>query len=114
MLNHIRLSLGNNLAQLFINEQDYMVELFRLWREMISKKLDLDIKPIHISDDKNLEDNIVRLIDTQMESLGQDGFIADLTFDNDNCNELELFLLKLTYLYEEFYKTECSHKGNSQ
>jgi hypothetical protein len=102
MLNHIRLSLGNNLAQLFINEQDYMVELFRLWREMISKKLDLDIKPIHISDDKNLEDNIVRLIDTQMESLGQDGFVADLTFDNDNNDELELFLLKLTYLYENF------------
>ena len=88
-----------------------MVELFRLWREMISKKLDLDIKPIHISDDINLEDNIVRLIDTQMESLGQDGFIADFTLDND---ELELFLLKLTYLYEEFYKIECSHKGNSQ
>jgi len=106
MLNHIRLSLGNNLAQLFINEQDYMVELFRLWREMISKKLDLDIKPIHISDDTNLEDNIVRLIDTQMESLGQDGFIADLTFDTDSDDEITLFLLKLTYLYEEFYELE--------
>jgi len=107
MLNNFKISMGKNLSQLFINEQEYGLELFKLWREMVSKNLNIDIKPIHISDDENLDDNIVQLIDMRLEYLNQDGVITELVFNNDSDDDIELFLLKLAYLYDEIYKQEC-------
>ena len=62
MLNNYRISIGKNLADLFVHDQKNTLELFKFYREEMSAYLNIEIEPIHISDDERLKDNIVLLI----------------------------------------------------
>ncbi len=101
MINNYRLSIGENLANLFLNQQEYCLERFKFYREEISAHLNYDIKPIHISDDKSLKDNIVLLINRTNENEAY-----PFEFDNDLDDELDLLLVKIMYLYKTIYEEE--------
>jgi len=105
MINNYRISIGKNLAGLFINQEKYCLEKFKWFREELSSHLNCEIKPIHISDDERLKDDVVLLINTKDENIQY-----VLNFDNNLEDELLLFLVKLMYLYEEIYKQE--YKSN--
>jgi len=101
MLNNYRISIGKNLADLFINQQGYCLERFKFYREEMSSHLNYDIKPIHISDDERLKDNIVLLINKNNEN---EKYIFE--FNNDLEGELDLLLIKIMYLYKTIYEEE--------
>jgi len=101
MLNNYKISIGKNLADLFINQQEYCLERFKFYREEMSAHLNCDIKPIHISDDERLKDNIVVLINKDDED---EKYIFE--FNNDLDGELDLLFIKIMYLYKTIYKLE--------
>jgi hypothetical protein len=99
MLNNYRISLGQNLAELFNTREDYCMERFKFYREEMSAHLNYEIKPIHISNEANLEDNLVLLINKDYEIE-----VYPFEFNNDLEDELDLLLLKMMYLYKVIYK----------
>jgi len=102
MINKFRLSIGKNLADLFINQQEHCLERFKFYREEMSAHLNYNIKPIHISDDERLKDNIVVLINKDDED---ERYIFE--FNNDLDGELDLLLIKIMYMYKTIYEEEC-------
>jgi len=101
MINNYRLSIGKNLADLFQTNQGYCLERFKFYREEMSAHLNIEIEPIHISDDERLQDYIVLLINKNDEDE-----VYPFEFNNDFDDELDLLLLKIMYLYREIYKQE--------
>ena len=101
MLNNYKISIGKNLADLFINQQGYCLERFKFYREEMSAYLNCDIKPIHVSDDERLNDNIVLLINKDNEN---EKYIFE--FNNDLEGEFDLLLIKIMYLYRAIYEEE--------
>ena len=102
MINTFRLSIGKNLADLFINQQEYCLEKFKYFREEMSAHLNYEIKPIHVSDDERLKDNIVLLVNKDDENE-----IYQFEFNNDLEGELDLLLITIMYLYKTIYEEEC-------
>ena len=68
-MNNFRISMGKNLSDLFKNDKEYILELIRLWREMMSVELNYNIEPIEFTYDDTLDNNIVQVIDTRIETL---------------------------------------------
>lgn len=101
MLNNYRISIGKNLADLFVNDQKNTLERFKFYREEMSAYLSIEIEPIHISDDERLKDNVVLLINKDDEYE-----IYPFEFNNDLEDELDLLLLKIMYLYKTIYEEE--------
>ncbi len=101
MINNYKISIGKNLADLFTNQQEYCLERFKFYREEMSAHLNYDIKPIHISDDERLKDNIVLLINKNNENE-----IYQFEFDNNLDGELDLLFIKIMYLYKTIYEEE--------
>ena len=99
MINNYKISIGKNLADLFTNQKKYCLERFKFYREEMSAHLNCDIKPIHISDDERLKDNIVLLINKNNEN---EKYIFE--FNNDLEDELELLLLNIMYMYQAIYE----------
>jgi len=102
MINNYKISIGKNLADLFIDQQEYCLEKFKFYREEMSSHLNYDIKPIHISDDERLKDNIVVLINKDDENE-----MYSFEFNNDLDGELDLLLIKIMYMYKTIYEEEC-------
>ena len=101
MINNYRLSIGKNLTNMFVSQQEYCLQRFKFYREDMSAHLHYEIKPIYISDDERLKDNIVLLINKTDENE-----IYPFEFDNDLDDDLDLLLLKIMYLYKTIYERE--------
>ena len=91
-------TLSRSTINLFIPNEKLFFEVLMT---LMSAHLNIEIEPIHISDDERLKDNIVLLINKNDEDE-----VYQLEFNNDVDDELDLLLLKLMYLYEEIFKQE--------
>ena len=69
MLNNFKISMGKNLFDLFKNDKEYTLELFRLWRETISSEFNCEIEPIEFTYNQELNDSDVQIIDKRIEDL---------------------------------------------
>ena len=65
----------------------------------MSAYLNIEIEPIHISDDERLKDNIVLLINKN-----DDFKIYPFEFNKDD--DIELLFIKIMYLYKTIYEEE--------
>lgn len=99
MLNNYRISTGKNLADLFINDQKNTLKLFKFYREEMSAHLNIEIEPIHISDEDNIRDNIVLLINKN------DKFEI-YPFEFNRNDDIELLFIKIMYLYKTIHEEE--------
>jgi len=105
-INQLRMSVGKKLYEFIHSDDKYFKPKFQKWRDVVSLDIGVPLLPILPKLDTKLEDFTVVLID-----LIDDRLISKFEVDAEVDKEsIELYLLKLFYIYKVLAKEKESIK----
>jgi len=104
-INQLKMSVGKSIYELINSDDEYYVPRFQKHRDDISKEIGIPILPVLPALDKELGSLEVKLVDSY------DGRVISKFIVSQVLNKetVEIYLLKLFYIYKVLAEEKCQH-----